>query len=172
SGRAHERLERPLRYVEVQVVEHLHRLFAAEEGLGDIFELDDRLLARAVRPAVFSLGCHQFPFSLIFCPSASSGGGLVTTRAPLAGPSTSSRLPPKGPPTVTGAMCTTLPSTMNATFLPLRSVTAAAGITFLGACLSAASLMASVRKLTRALMSGRTASMSSVNLTFTLTVAF
>src|SRR5262249_25137318 len=145
ARRPHERLERALRNFEVQVIQDAHRLFAAEERLRYAFEIDDGLFGRAIRSAVRFFVSHHVPFSLTFCPSSRSGGGLVTMRVPLAGPSRSSKLLPFAPsprrgPNVTGATCTTFPSMMNATFLPLRSVTAEAGMTFLGASFNAASL--------------------------------
>src|SRR5580693_3136016 len=110
----------------------------------------------------------QFPFSLTFIPSDSSGGGAATTCVPLGGPDKSSIELPATPPTVTGTERTAPSSpTTNTTLLPPRATTASATTIFFGGALSASSLTAAERKLTRALISGSTPSIGSTNLTFT-----
>src|SRR6185295_12251692 len=104
---------------------------------GDAAELDDRLARRPVRGlgSVASLlggGFHQLPFSLIRCPSDSSGVGLATTRVPGAGPSTSSKPCPNGGPSFTGAILRTPSVITNTTLLPFRSAMAVPGTTFFG----------------------------------------
>src|SRR5690606_31759414 len=114
AARAHERLERAARDVEVERLEHAQRLAASGELLRQTAELDEGLLrlggARAVRGRRLGRGfCGHELFSLIACPSARAGGGCLTMRVPGDGPSMSSKPDPKAGPSFTGTR-RTLPS--------------------------------------------------------------
>src|SRR5581483_8300568 len=177
ARRTHERLERALRHDEVEALEHVHRLGAAEEGLRHLLEADDRgrlvgggrgALGRLLR----GLGRRRahLDFSLIGCPSAMVSGGSATRIVPGGGPARSSKPTPSSGPSVTGTRRTRPSSTLKTTLAPARSTTAARGTTFLGGSFAAFSSRASVRKLARARMSGSRRSGTSSILSLTMTV--
>src|SRR5262249_61112145 len=93
--------------VEMEVLEHAHRLLAAPESLVDPAQLDDgrrrrrrgpvRTLLLLTRVIVFRFNGHQSFFSSIACPSRRSPGGLATILVPGVGPQRTTKLSPSLP---------------------------------------------------------------------------
>jgi len=143
-----------------------------EQGVADFPpSLEDSRLNDRVIIALFGRHLVYLSRSLMPCPSTSSAEGLLTMRVPGAGPSSSSTLLPRDAPTCTGTTRTFPSSIVNSTLRPSRSASASAATIFLGFSFSVSSLISSLRKLTRAAMSGRMPSSVSLNFTLAMTVA-
>src|SRR5438093_1334112 len=172
ARRAHQRLERAFRDVQVDSVEHRQLLLVADIHLAQPADLDDRPRSSRGRPGHLRHVCLPHCFSFTFMPGRRSPSGRRTTFVPGGGPSRNATSPPIGAPVSTGTERSwSWGSTTHTTLFSPRSTTASACTAGIGCAFAAASSSSLARKVTLAPMSGSTSTGSSTKATFTVTVA-
>src|SRR5439155_3347345 len=137
SRGSHQGLERSLRDVQIDAVEHRQLLLVAAVHLAETADLDDcsRAALRSLRIGHLHLAhCRSFTF----IPGRRSPSGRRTTFVPGGGPSRSATRPPIGEPVTTGTVRTFSSSPMiQSTLFSPRSTTASACTAGIGCALAA-----------------------------------